>query len=81
MSKTKSITEQIEDLQNENERLSGLEKGFSTMCSSYFGMSAKDIKKLINVSRNSGKNTHEKMQSNIGGNNPEWLSQGVEEKA
>lgn len=43
----KTITEQIEDLQNENAHLKELEKLFEKACKIEFGTSAKSIKKML----------------------------------
>lgn len=43
----KTITEQIEDLQNENAHLKELEKLFDKACKIEFGTSAKSIKKML----------------------------------
>ena len=47
MSKKNSITEQIEKLQEENFRLKELEKLFDIAIKKRFGISAKEIQKLI----------------------------------
>lgn len=46
----KTITEQIEDLQNENAHLKELEKLFDRACKIEFGTSAKSIKKMLEFS-------------------------------
>ena len=55
MSKTKSITEQIEELQQENDRLKSLEKLLNAAVKMRFGLSLKEIdsalKKKAKVSR------------------------------
>ena len=43
MSKTKSITDLVTELQNENESLKGLKKGFNTMCKAEFGYSIDEL--------------------------------------
>ena len=48
MSKKVSITEQIEELQAENERLSNLQKLFEKAVKEEFGYSVKDLHKIIN---------------------------------
>ena len=49
MSKKVSITEQIEELQEENERLKGLQKLFEKAVKDEFGFSAKEVHKLISA--------------------------------
>ncbi len=44
---SKTITEQIEDLQNENAHLKELEKLFDRACKIEFGTSAKSVKKML----------------------------------
>ncbi|MCR5357169.1 MAG: hypothetical protein K6E63_07170 [Lachnospiraceae bacterium] len=47
MSKKVSITEQIEELQAENERLSNLQKLFEKAVKEEFGYSVKELHKII----------------------------------
>lgn len=47
MSKTRSITELVNELQRENESLTGLKKGFNTMCKAEFDLSIEQIHKII----------------------------------
>ena len=47
MSKQKSITEQIEELQEANKMLSNYEKLFDKACQINFGCSSKSIKKIL----------------------------------
>ncbi len=47
MSKTRSITELVNELQKENESLTGLKKGFNTMCKAEFNLSIDQIHKVI----------------------------------
>lgn len=47
MSKTKSITDLVTELQNENESLKGLKKGFNTMCKAEFGYSIDELHSII----------------------------------
>ena len=47
MSKTKSITEMIEELQRENEALQGLKKLFNKACKDEFGYEPKKIHEML----------------------------------
>lgn len=47
MSKTRSITDLVNELQKENESLTGLKKGFNTMCKAEFNLSIDQIHKII----------------------------------
>ena len=49
MSKKITITEQIEELQEENERLKGLQKLFEKAVKDEFGFSVKEVHKLISA--------------------------------
>ena len=49
MSKKLSITEQIEELQAENEHLQGLQKLFEKAVKDEFGFSVKEVHKLISA--------------------------------
>ena len=49
MSKKITITEQIEELQEENERLKGLQKLFEKAVKNEFGFSIKEVHKLISA--------------------------------
>ncbi len=49
MSKKPSISEQIEELQAENERLQGLQKLFEKAVKDEFGFSVKEVHKLISA--------------------------------
>lgn len=51
---SRSITEQIEDLQNENARLKEFEKLFEKAVKSQFGTGAKSIRKML---KNEAENT------------------------
>lgn len=49
MSKKISITEQIEELQEENERLKGLQKLFEKAVKDEFGFSVKEVHRMISA--------------------------------
>lgn len=66
MSKKITITEQIAELQEENERLKELEKLFDKACQINFGYSAKNIRKMIEKSEDPCSNFETKMRAFFG---------------
>ncbi len=48
MSKTKSITDLVNELQRENESLQGLKKLFNKACKDEFGYEVKQIHEMLN---------------------------------
>lgn len=63
MSKQKSISEQIEEMQNANQRLKEYEKIFDKLCQINFGCTAKTIHKSLFHSKDSSSNFEDKIRS------------------
>lgn len=66
MAKQKTITEQIEEMQEANKKLSEYEKLFDKSCQIFFGCSAKSIQKLLVNEEEPCTNFESKMRSFFG---------------
>lgn len=66
MSKTKSISEQIEEMQKANERLKEYEKLFDKACQINFGSSAKTVEKKMQNSMEPRTNFENKIRTFFG---------------
>ncbi len=66
MSKTKSLAEQIEEIESAQEKLSGYEKLFDKACQINFGCNAKTIKKALINSEEPCSNFETKMRTFFG---------------
>ena len=63
---SKTITEQIEDLENENKHLKELQNSFEKMVKSWYGTDAKAIRKMLENHGHSSSNFEKKIASYFG---------------
>ena len=75
MSRTKSISDLVTELQEENERLKGLQQLFNSACKKEFGFDIKTIHALINRQEQYERRIAERRAAQQGQQRPNELSE------